>query len=62
MKASVLIPVYNKAPFVKEAVDSVLQGTFADFEIVCVDDKSTDDSVGILRSIGDPRIRIVCLK
>lgn len=59
MKASVLIPVYNKAPFVKEAVDSVLMGTFVDFEIVCVDDKSTDDSLEVLRSIADPRVRII---
>ena len=59
MKASVLIPVYNKAPFVKEAVDSVLQGTFADFEIVCVDDRSTDNSLQIVRSITDPRVRII---
>lgn len=59
MKVSVLIPVYNKAPFVKEAVESVLKGTFADFEIVCVDDKSTDKSLEVLRSITDPRVRVV---
>ena len=38
MKVSVLIPVFNKAPYVKEAVESVLNGSFSDFEIVCVDD------------------------
>ncbi len=59
MKASVLIPVYNKAPFVKEAVESVRKGTYPDFEIVCVDDKSTDDSLAVLRSIADPRVRII---
>lgn len=61
MKASVLIPVYNKAPFVKEAVESVLNGTFADIEVVCVDDKSTDNSLAILRSMDDPRVRIIAL-
>ncbi len=59
MKASVLIPVFNKAPFVQEAVESVLNGTFQDFEIICVDDKSTDNSLDVLRSITDPRVRII---
>lgn len=59
MKVSVLIPVYNKAPYLREAIGSVLNGSFQDFEIVCVDDKSTDNSVEALRSIGDPRIRII---
>lgn len=62
MKASVLIPVFNKAPFVKEAVDSILNGTFKDFEIICVDDKSTDDSLTVLRAIVDPRLRIIELE
>lgn len=59
MRVSVLMPVYNKAPFVKEAIESVLNGSFQDFEIVCVDDKSTDNSLDVLRGIGDPRIRII---
>ena len=59
MRVSVLMPVYNKAPFVKEAIDSVLNGSFQDFEIVCVDDKSTDEGVAVLRSIADPRVRII---
>ncbi len=59
MKVSVLIPVYNKAPFVREAVESVLHGSYQDFELVCVDDKSTDNSLEVLRSITDPRIRII---
>ena len=59
MKVSVLIPVYNKAPFVREAVESVLNGSFQDFELVCVDDKSTDNSLAVLRAINDPRIRII---
>lgn len=59
MRVSVLMPVYNKAPFVKEAIDSVRQGSFQDFEIVCVDDKSTDHSLAVLRGIVDPRLRII---
>lgn len=61
MKASVLIPVYNKAPFVKEAVESVLSGTFRDIEVVCVDDGSTDTSLQVLHTIHDPRLRIIAL-
>lgn len=59
MKVSVLIPVYNKAPFVEEAVMSVLKGTFGAIEVVCVDDRSTDDSLAVLRSITDERVRII---
>lgn len=59
MKVSVLIPVYNKAPFVREAVESVLHGSYQDLELVCVDDRSTDNSLEVLRSIADPRIRII---
>ncbi len=59
MKVSVLIPVYNKAPFAKAAVESILNGSYPDFEIVCVDDKSTDHSLDIMRSIDDPRVRII---
>ena len=62
MRVSVLIPVYNKAPFAKEAVESVLNGTFRDIEVVCVDDKSTDNSLAVLRSIADPRVRIIELQ
>ena len=59
MKVSVIIPVFNKAAFVKEAVDSVLHGSFQDIEVICVDDKSTDNSLAVLRSMADPRIRII---
>ncbi len=59
MKVSVMMPVYNKADFLREAVESILHGTFTDLELICVDDKSTDGSLGLLRSIPDPRLRIV---
>lgn len=44
MKFSVIIPLYNKAPYVARAIDSVLAQTFTDFELVIVDDGSKDDS------------------
>lgn len=59
MKVSVVIPVYNKGPFLREAVDSILVQTFKDFELICVDDKSTDNSLEILRGVQDPRLRII---
>ena len=59
MKASVVIPVYNKAPFLKECMDSVLAQTFTDIEVIAVDDRSTDDSMEILRSYTDPRLKVI---
>ena len=59
MKVSVVMPVYNKAPFLEEAVRSILHGTFTDLELICVDDKSTDESLAVLRTVTDPRLRII---
>lgn len=44
MRFSVIIPLYNKAPYVKKALDSVLSQTFKDYELIIVDDGSTDES------------------
>lgn len=62
MKVSMLIPVYNKAPWLRECLDSVFAQRFRDFEVVAVDDASTDESLAILRSCRDPRLRIVELE
>ena len=58
MKVTVLMPTYNVAPYVKEAIESVLRQTYRDFELLVVDDASTDDTLAVVRSIDDPRIRI----
>lgn len=55
---TVLMPAYNAAPFLRQAVDSVLAQTFTDFEFLIVNDGSTDDTGAILESYNDPRIRI----
>lgn len=50
------MPVYNAAPYVKQAVESILQQSFKDFELIIVNDGSTDGSAEILKAITDHRI------
>ncbi|MFA6189055.1 MAG: glycosyltransferase family A protein [Sulfuricurvum sp.] len=59
MTFSIIIPLYNKADNVARTLESVLSQTYRDYEIVIVDDGSTDNSLSIVRSFDDPRIRIV---
>lgn len=54
---SVLLPVYNAQRYLKAAIDSILNQTFSDFELLIIDDGSTDLSAEIIHSIQDPRIR-----
>ncbi len=56
---SVLMACYNRADLVHEAVDSILASTFTDFELVCVDDGSTDGTPEVLRGYADPRVRVL---
>ena len=58
---SVTIPVYNAEPFLREALDSLLSQDFRSFEIICVNDGSTDGSLNLLREYErkDTRLRIV---
>ena len=55
---SVLMGVWNGAPRVREAIESVLGQTLGDLELVVVDDGSTDATASILGSFGDPRVRV----
>ncbi|MCC6541640.1 MAG: glycosyltransferase family 2 protein [Flavobacteriales bacterium] len=59
MKVSVVIPVYNKAPWLKACLTSVFTQTFQDFEVIAVDDASTDGSLALLQDCGDHRLRII---
>jgi glycosyltransferase involved in cell wall biosynthesis len=52
-KISVIIPTYNRAHVLKRAIDSVLNQTFSDFEIIVVDDGSTDDTQKLLKQYDD---------
>ncbi|MGI4789435.1 MAG: glycosyltransferase family 2 protein [Janthinobacterium lividum] len=58
-RVTVLMPVYNAAAFLHEAIDSILSQTFTDFEFLIIDDGSTDNSAAIVRSYPDPRIRFI---
>ena len=59
MKVSVVIPTHNLAGLVKEAIQSVLDQTYQDFEIIVVDDGSTDDTRAVIATIGDPRLQYI---
>jgi len=56
---SVLLPVYNGAPYLAASIDSILSQTWQDFELIIINDGSRDDSAEIIRSYRDPRIRYV---
>jgi glycosyltransferase involved in cell wall biosynthesis len=58
-RVSVLLPVRDGAAFVREAVESVLAQTLADFELLVVDDGSEDETPAILRSVEDDRMRVL---
>ena len=58
---SVIIPVFNAAPFLKESIESILNQTFSDFELLILNDKSTDKSLEIIKKfqLQDNRIIII---
>ncbi len=58
---SVIIPTYNRLPLLKEAVASVLKQTYTNWELIIVDDGSTDGTVEAIQKIDDPRIQLVVL-
>lgn len=60
-RVSVVLPVYNAVRYVEQAVTSVLNQTFTDFEVIAINDGSTDGSLGVLQRLAamDPRIRLI---
>lgn len=57
--ASVCIPAYMGAEFIDSAIESVLRQTFIDFELIIIDDNSTDETENIVGNYDDPRIRFL---
>ena len=55
---TVIIPLYNKEPYIKRALETVLNQTYDNFEIIIIDDGSTDEGVRIVSSIHDTRIKV----
>lgn len=56
---SVCMSIYNASQFLKACIESILCQTFKDFELLIVDDGSTDNSRDIVRAYNDPRIRLM---
>lgn len=55
---SVIMPLYNKAKFVKDAIQSVLDQTYSQWELLVINDGSTDNSLALIEEFSDPRIRL----
>src|ERR1700694_305757 len=58
VRFSILMPVYNREKYVRQAVESILSQTFTNFEVFAIDDGSTDGSAEILKSFGN-RIKLI---
>lgn len=59
MRVSVIIPLFNKAPYIERALASVTSQTFSDFELIVIDDGSTDSGPDLVKAFSDPRIRLI---
>ncbi|MDI6034175.1 glycosyltransferase family 2 protein [Flavobacterium sp. LB2P84] len=58
-KITVLMPVYNCELYIREAVDSILNQSYADFELLIIDDASSDETVSIIKKYTDDRIHLI---
>jgi glycosyltransferase involved in cell wall biosynthesis len=56
---SVVVPTYNRADLLQRAIDSILKQTYSDFELIIVDDASTDNTQAVVDEYNDPRIKYV---
>ena len=61
-KISIIIPSYNEEKNISRCLDSVLNQTFTDFEVLCVDDGSTDKTFDIIKKYSEKDGRIIPLK
>ena len=58
---SIIVPIYNVEKYIKQCIDSLTNQTYKDIEIICVDDRGTDNSIKIAKNLAktDPRIKII---
>lgn len=56
---SIIVPIYNVEKYVKRCVDSIINQTYKNIEIICVDDGTVDNSIQMISSINDSRLKIV---
>jgi len=59
MKASVITPTYNRESVIRDTVESVLSQTLKDFELIIIDDCSTDNTLEYLNTIKDSRVKVI---
>ena len=55
---SVCIPAYNNAGYIRETIDSILNQTYHNIELVVVDDNSKDNTLDVIRSVKDSRVKV----
>ena len=56
---TVVIPMFNVEKYIEKCIISVLEQTFKNFEVICVDDGCTDNTLNILKQFTDPRIKLI---
>lgn len=56
---SIILPVYNAEAYLEECINSVLRQTFQNYELIVLDDGSTDASVSVVKAFDDPRIKLI---
>ena len=54
-RISVIMPTYNASRYIKEAIESILNQTFQDFELLIIDDNSTDETIDIINTFNNPK-------
>ena len=59
---SIIVPLYNKAPFIRKALESIASQTFQDWELIIVDDGSTDNSLEVVHEYIRDVLCVMCAK
>ena len=57
-KISILLPVYNDQDFIKRSIDSILNNSFKNYELIIINDGSNDSTLEVIKTINDPRIKL----